>query len=85
MIALKAIFFFECLAMYGVSAAMLGSLGQIVNTLIMMCVIILGSNLWGLLFGEWKNCSKNSKNTMIFAICLFLIAIYFQMMASCFR
>ena len=51
---------FGSVALYGMGAAALGSLGGIIGWPVLMATIIITANLWGALTGEWAKASRRS-------------------------
>jgi L-rhamnose-proton symport protein (RhaT) len=68
-------FWFFSLLVYGKSAQMIGGLGPIVGWPVFMIFIILTSNFWGWIYGEWKGCGKVAARLLRLSL-LFLIAAF---------
>lgn len=58
---LTSVVWLAALALYGVSAKMIGSTGSSVCWLIFNALALIISNLWGLKTGEWQGCGKAKK------------------------
>ncbi len=52
--ALMGLIWMASIALYGRGAAMMGKFGKSVGWAVFYCTIILFSNLWGVLSGEWR-------------------------------
>lgn len=52
--ALMGLIWMASIALYGRGAAMMGAFGKSVGWAVFYCTIILFSNLWGILSGEWR-------------------------------
>lgn len=50
--------------LYGSASARMGRLGPVVGWPVYMSLIILTSNLWGWLFGEWSSAGRRASATM---------------------
>jgi len=70
-------FWFFSLLIYGKSAQMIGAMGPIVGWPVFMIFIIVTSNFWGWVYGEWKNCGKKAARllslSLIFLVLAFII------------
>ena len=60
---------------YGVGATVAGKFGNSIGYAIYMAVLLLWSTLLGLITGEWRRSSPNTKRTMGFAVGLFVISV----------
>ena len=70
-----AVLAFGSLLIFGFASMQLGVMGPIVSWPVFMIVIVLTSNFWSFISGEWKGISKKTLYLQWFAVLLFLIAI----------
>lgn len=56
---------FAGMAFYGMATSMLGNLGTSVGFGLMLSLMIIVSNSWGIMTGEWKNSGKALKYQMV--------------------
>jgi L-rhamnose-H+ transport protein len=59
---------------YGRGAAAMGRLGGVVGWPLLMAIIILTSNAWGFLTGEWKRASLRAKHWMAGGLVVLMLA-----------
>jgi len=67
---------FAGIAVYGVGAADLGTLGGVIGWPLFMAMIIISANLWGAATGEWKGSSGGTHAYSWAGIAVLLAAIY---------
>jgi L-rhamnose-H+ transport protein len=67
---------FSGIAVYGMGAAKLGTLGGIVGWPLFMAMIIITGNVWGAVTGEWASASRRSYVYSWAGIVILLLAIY---------
>ncbi|HLY60449.1 MAG TPA: L-rhamnose/proton symporter RhaT [Terriglobia bacterium] len=67
---------FAGIAVYGVGAADLGTLGGVIGWPLFMAMIIISANLWGAFTGEWKGSSSGTHAYSWSGIGVLLAAIY---------
>lgn len=67
-------FWFFSLLIYGKSAQMIGAMGPVVGWPIFMIFIIITSNFWGWVYGEWKNCGKKAIRLLSLSLIFLLLA-----------
>jgi L-rhamnose-H+ transport protein len=70
--AVMGILWFGSTVIYGAATAELASLGPILGWPLFMSSIIITSNIWGFVTGEWKSAGSKALSTMLGGI-LFLI------------
>jgi L-rhamnose-H+ transport protein len=70
--AVMGLLWFSSTVIYGAVTARLGSMGPVLGWPLFMSAIIIASNVWGLVTGEWKGSGSRALNTMLGSI-LFLI------------
>jgi len=70
--ALMGVLWFGSTVIYGAATAQLAGLGPILGWPLFMSSIIITSNVWGFVTGEWKTAGKKALTTMLTGI-LFLI------------
>lgn len=58
---LTSVVWLAALALYGISAKMIGGAGSSICWLIFNALALIVSNLWGLKTGEWQGCGKAKK------------------------
>ena len=73
---LMGLVWFSGIAVYGMGAAKLGTLGGILGWPLFMAMIIIAGNFWGFATGEWKGTSRRSFGYSWAGISLLLLAIY---------
>jgi L-rhamnose-H+ transport protein len=61
---------------YGRSAFSLGPLGNSFGWPIFVALIILTSNAWGVLLGEWKQAARSAFHRMIIGSCVLIVAAF---------
>ena len=67
---------FAGIAVYGVGATALGTLGGVIGWPLFMAMIIIAANLWGAATGEWKGASSATYAFSWAGIGTLLVAIY---------
>jgi L-rhamnose-H+ transport protein len=70
--AMMGVLWFGSTVIYGAATAQLAGLGPILGWPLFMSSIIITSNVWGFVTGEWKTAGKKALTTMLAGI-LFLI------------
>jgi L-rhamnose-H+ transport protein len=70
--AMMGVLWFGSTLLYGASTAELAGLGPILGWPLFMSSIIITSNVWGFVTGEWKSAGQKALTTMLVGI-LFLI------------
>jgi len=73
---LMGLFWFGAIALYGIGAAHLGALGAVIGWPLFMLVIILTSNFFGAMSGEWKGVSKGTYRFVWAGNAVLVLAIY---------
>jgi len=73
--ALMGLIWMPSIALYGRAAVMMGDLGGSAGWGLYMGMVILVSNLWGFITGEWKDIHGRPIKLVIVGISLLLIAI----------
>lgn len=73
---LMGLIWFSGIAVYGMGAARLGTLGGIVGWPLFMAMIIIAGNVWGAVTGEWAGASRSSYVYSWAGIAVLLLAIY---------
>jgi L-rhamnose-H+ transport protein len=70
-------FWFFSLLVYGKSTQLIGALGPIVGWPVFMIFIILTSNFWGWIYGEWKGCSVAAARLLRLSLMFLVLAFIF--------
>ena len=70
--AMMGVLWFGSTVIYGAATAQLGGLGPVLGWPLFMSSIIITSNVWGFVTGEWKTAGQKAVRTMLGGI-LFLI------------
>jgi L-rhamnose-H+ transport protein len=70
-------FWFASLLIYGKSARLIGALGPIIGWPMFMIFIILTSNFWGWIYGEWKGCGKTAARLLHLSLLCLVLAFVF--------
>ena len=73
---LMAFLWFADIAIYGVGATDLGSLGGVIGWPVFTAVIIIVANLWGAATGEWTGARRSTYAYSWWGIGFLLVAIY---------
>ena len=73
--ALMGIFWFGGQTLYGLGISRMGSLGVVVGWPLLMGMIIVTSNVAGVLTGEWNGVSAESKRFLAAGIVIILVAL----------
>jgi L-rhamnose-H+ transport protein len=73
--ALMGIFWFGGQTLYGLGISRMGSLGVVVGWPLLMGMIIVTSNIAGVLSGEWNGVSAESKGFLAAGILIILLAL----------
>ena len=60
---------------YAPGTRRLGALGASVGWAIMMCVMVITANLWGLATGEWKSASRRARRFLFGGVAVLVLAI----------
>jgi L-rhamnose-H+ transport protein len=79
--AMKGVLWFGSTLVYGAATAQLAGLGPVLGWPLFMSSIIITSNVWGFVTGEWKSAGKKALTTMLVGI-LFLILGFVTVAAS---
>jgi L-rhamnose-H+ transport protein len=61
---------------YGVGATKLGPIGPSIGWAVLMSLIVIVANLWGLVTGEWRGTGRKPIRTMILGLSFLLVAIF---------
>jgi L-rhamnose-H+ transport protein len=64
---------FSSIVAYGAVAARMGDLGPVLGWPLFMSAIILTSNVWGLVLGEWKGASRRSLTAMFAGLSVLIL------------
>ena len=75
--ALMGAIWMPSIALYGRAAVLMGDLGSSAGWGLYMGVVILVSNLWGFVTGEWRGVYGKPIKLLIIGVVLLLIAISF--------
>lgn len=73
--ALMGFLWIAGLVCYAPGARRLGALGASVGWSIMMSVMVITANLWGLLTGEWRGASRRARWFLIGGVVILILAI----------
>jgi L-rhamnose-H+ transport protein len=79
--AMMGVLWFGSTVIYGAATAQLASLGPILGWPLFMSSIIITSNVWGFVTGEWKTAGRKALATMLGGI-LFLILGFITLAVS---
>jgi L-rhamnose-H+ transport protein len=79
--AMMGVLWFGSTVIYGAATAELAGLGPILGWPLFMSSIIITSNVWGFVTGEWKTAGKKALTTMLAGI-LFLIVGFVTLAVS---
>jgi len=71
--AIMGLLWMGSIALYGAAAARMASLGPILGWPLFMSVIIVTSNAWGFLTGEWKGAGHKPLAFMLGGICFLIL------------
>ena len=63
------------MTVYGRAAELMGDLGGSAGWAIFMGCVIITSNLWGILAGEWRGCTGTPTKTMYVGLITILVAV----------
>lgn len=74
-VALMAILYFICLILFSQSTLLVGNFGAVISWPLLMIFIILTSNFWGIIQGEWRNVNQKTKKLLTYSILLMIIAV----------
>jgi len=75
LIVIMGLLYFECVIFYSKATLLLGALGPIIIWPIYMVFIVITSNFWGFMYGEWKGSPARSRKIILSAIGCQLIAV----------
>lgn len=73
--ALMGLIWMASIALYGRGAAMMGEFGKSVGWAVFYCAIILFSNLWGMLCGEWRGGGGRPLRMMLAGLAVLVAAM----------
>jgi L-rhamnose-H+ transport protein len=71
--AMMGVLWFGSTLIYGAAAAQLGGLGPVLGWPLFMSSIIITSNVWGFVTGEWKAAGQKAVRTMLAGILLLIL------------
>jgi L-rhamnose-H+ transport protein len=71
--AVMGLLWIGSLAIYGVATARIGAMGPILAWPLFMSVIIITSNVWGFMTGEWKGVSRGPLTFMLGGIAFLIL------------
>lgn len=60
---------------YAPGTRQLGSLGTSLGWSIMMSVMVITANLWGVLTGEWRGASHRARRFLVSGVAILILAI----------
>jgi L-rhamnose-H+ transport protein len=72
---IMAVLYYASLLLFSKSSTLLGSMGSVITWPILMISIILTSNTWGFLHGEWHNAGRAAIKAEIISIVWLVIAV----------
>jgi L-rhamnose-H+ transport protein len=72
---LMGILWFGSVVLYGWATLQIGALGAVLGWPLFMVTIVLGSALWGVVTGEWKNAGTRARVLMGFSVSVLVVAI----------
>jgi L-rhamnose-H+ transport protein len=72
---LMGVFWYGSLIFYSQASLWIGALGPVIAWPLFMVLIILTSNFWGWVHGEWMGCSLKIKRTALLALSFLLVAV----------
>jgi L-rhamnose-H+ transport protein len=61
---------------YGVGATKLGHLGASIGWALLMSLIVVVANLWGIVTGEWRNSGKKPLRVMGAGLAVLVVAMF---------
>ncbi len=64
------------MVLYGIGARQIGHLGPSIGWSIMMSLVVIVANLWGILTGEWKGTGEKPARIMMLGLVILVIAIF---------
>ncbi|MGH9680649.1 MAG: L-rhamnose/proton symporter RhaT [Candidatus Acidiferrales bacterium] len=64
------------MALYGIGAREIGHLGPSIGWSIMMSLVVIVANLWGIFTGEWKGTGKKPARIMALGLMILVVAIF---------
>jgi L-rhamnose-H+ transport protein len=62
--------------LYGMGAIKLGSMGSSIGWAIVMSLMVIVANLWGLLTGEWRGVGRKPLQTMCAGLAILVVAMF---------
>lgn len=74
-LVLMTVFYYGSLMVFSKSSTMLGDMGSVIAWPILMISIILTSNIWGFIQGEWRGAGKHAVHTEIVSLLLLCVAV----------
>ena len=69
------VLWFGSVVLYGWAALRIGKLGAVLGWPLFMVTIVLGSTLWGIVTGEWRNARRRARLLMGSAVAVLVVAI----------
>jgi L-rhamnose-H+ transport protein len=72
---LMGILWFGSIVLYGWATLRIGVLGAVLGWPLFMVAIVLGSSLWGVVTGEWKNAGTRARMLMASSVSVLVVAI----------
>ena len=72
---LMGVCWYGSLIFYSKATQIIGALGPLVGWPLFMTLIVLTSNFWGWHSGEWTDCSRKVKHTMVIGMLCLILAV----------
>ena len=69
------VLWFGSVVLYGWAALRIGELGAVLGWPLFMVTIVLGSTLWGIVTGEWRNARRRARLLMGSGVAVLVVAI----------
>jgi L-rhamnose-H+ transport protein len=73
--AAMGVLWFGGMIVYGAGALQLGAIGPSVGWAVLMALIVVVANVWGLLTGEWRGTGSKPISTMAVGLAVLLVAV----------
>ena len=75
LLLMMSVFYVVCMFIFSKSTLELGQYGSVIAWPLFMIFIVLTSNFWGLVQGEWSAASKRAKSFLFMSIILLVLAV----------
>lgn len=74
-IIVMAVFYVVCLFIFSESSLQLGDFGAVIAWPLFMIFIVLTSNFWGVVQGEWKHANHSARSALFASIFFMIVAV----------